>query len=208
MDHYNSKRVAENYHKAFMKATDDPEMKRKPLERYNKFTSRVKKGGHILDAGCGTGRFVPYFIKNGYKVTGIDSSISMIEIASKEHPDVEFRVMSLCQLGFASNLFDGIWNVATLLHLDESDVMKTFQESKRVLKKDGCLYIATRTKDQTTTLIEDSTEGGKMKVNYYSLDKLLEMLVNSGLEVLESSVEPDDYSRPFDYVYIYAKPSN
>lgn len=71
MDHYNSRKVAEDYHKAFTKNYGNPELKRKAIQRHSKFTSRVKQRGHILDAGCGTGRFVQYFIKNSFALTGI-----------------------------------------------------------------------------------------------------------------------------------------
>lgn len=37
----------------------------------------------ILDIGCGTGRHAVEFAKNGYEVTGIDSSVQMIDIAKK-----------------------------------------------------------------------------------------------------------------------------
>jgi SAM-dependent methyltransferase len=37
----------------------------------------------ILDIGCGTGRHAMEFAKHGYEVTGIDSSIQMIDIAKQ-----------------------------------------------------------------------------------------------------------------------------
>ena len=108
-------------------------------------------------------------------------------------------------LNFPDHSFDGIRNVATILHLNEFEVLKTFQESKRVLKKDGCLYVTTRTKDVTCTSVEETMEGDIMTVHYHSPAKLNKLLISAGFGVLEVSVERDIYSRPFDYVYIYAK---
>ena len=174
--------MAEDYHRAFTKDDNNPELKRKGIQRYAKFTSRLKQGGQILDAGCGTGRFVPYFIKNGFAVTGIDNSSAMIEVAVKNNPLAEFKVMDIRHLNFPLNYFDGIWNVATLLHLGESDVKLALQEYRRVLKGDGTLYIATRTKDTSISIIEESTEGGEMTVSYYSAGKLGRLLKTSGFE--------------------------
>lgn len=207
MEHYNSRKVAEDYHRTFTNDEVNPESKRKAIQRYGKFTSRLKQGGHILDAGCGTGRFVPYFAKNGFKVTGVDSSISMIEFASKNNLMAEFKVMDICHLKFPSDYFDGIWNVATLLHLEETRVKLAFQQFRRVLKVDGTLYVATRTKEKNIGIIEESTEGGKIVVNYYSPNSLRDLLADSGFETIEINVEPDDYSRPFDYAFVLAKPS-
>ncbi len=135
VEHYNSRKAAEEYHRTFTKDMGNPELKIKASERYRKFISELRPGARILDAGCGTGRFIKYFIKDGFKVTGIDLSISMIEIATQTNPEASFRVMDMCNLDFPDHSFDGMWNVATILHLNEFEVLKTFQESKRVLKK-------------------------------------------------------------------------
>lgn len=204
MDHYSSRKVAEDYHRKFTHDTKDPEKTRKAVDRFGKFLSHVNDGGHILDAGCGTGRFIPYFTRKGYRVSGIDTSIPMIEIAQRNNPDVEIRVMSISKLDYPPDSFDGVWNSATLLHLEEREVQEAFKESNRVLRRGGCLFIATRTDERNITRIEESTEGGKMTVHYYTPEKLERMLAESGFKILETNVEQDDYSRPFDYVYIYA----
>ena len=41
---------------------------------YEDFLNHIKKEGHILDAGCGSGRDTYMFKKYGYKVTAIDAS--------------------------------------------------------------------------------------------------------------------------------------
>ena len=49
---------------------------------YKDFLNKVKKEGHILDAGCGSGRDTHMFKKYGYKVTAIDASSEMCKLAS------------------------------------------------------------------------------------------------------------------------------
>lgn len=43
-----------------------------------------------MDLGCGTGALIPTLVNKGYKVTGVDASDNMLEIARKNNPDVEF----------------------------------------------------------------------------------------------------------------------
>lgn len=207
MDHYSSRKVAEDYHRTFTEDVKNPDTKKKAIQRYTKFASRVRPGGHILDAGCGTGRFVQYFIKNGFTVTGVDSSSSMIEFAAKNNTEAEFRLMDIRHMDFPSNFFDGIWSVAVLLHLDEFGVQLALQEFRRVLKDDGIMFLATRTNETTLSRIEESTEGGKMTVNYYSRGKMQELLLDSHFEIVEINTAPDDFLRPFDYAYALARPS-
>jgi SAM-dependent methyltransferase len=207
MGHYDSRESAENYHRIFTEQESTRESRREAIERHRKFISRLKPGGHILDAGCGTGRFVHYFVLDGFKVTGIDNSNSMIQIAAGNNPEAVFRIMDMRQLDFQPDSFDGIWNVATMLHFDESEVEHILDEFKRVLRSDGTLFLATRAMEKNLKTIEESTEGGKMMVYYYTPQKLLEMLTHSGFETIELKVEPDDYSRPFNYAYALAKPA-
>ena len=204
MDHYDSHEIAERYHSTFSEGIESPAMINKAIERFSKFLRYVKKSGHILDAGCGTGRFVKYFEERGYKVTGIDTSSSMLEIAISENPNAEFFKMDMRELNFPPSQFDGIWNTASILHLDEKGVIATFAESRRVLKQGGSLFVATRTKEEDMVALEESLEGGQMVVHYYAPNKLRQLLEESDFEISEFNVEQDDLGRPFEYCYIYA----
>jgi len=44
----------------------------------------------ILDLGCGTGRHASIFTQKDYKVTGVDKSATMLQIARKNYPNIEF----------------------------------------------------------------------------------------------------------------------
>lgn len=202
MDHYNSNETAEKYDQTFRRGIKEPKNTGKAIERYNRFIQNVRKSGPILDAGCGTGRFVSYFNRDGFKVTGIDSSQAMINIAIRENPNVDFYVMDMRKLKFQNNQFDGIWNSGCILHLDEDGVRLTFSESKRVLNPGGVLFVSTRTADKDFFAIENSSEGGNIPVNYYSTKTLQKLLTETGFEVLFITVDNDDYGRPFDYCYI------
>jgi 2-polyprenyl-3-methyl-5-hydroxy-6-metoxy-1,4-benzoquinol methylase len=49
----------------------------------NEFLSKIKKGGLILDGGCGTGRDSLYMKRKGYDVVAFDASEKMAQIASE-----------------------------------------------------------------------------------------------------------------------------
>ena len=73
LDYYNNK--ADDY------AVDTQKVDFSELQ--NLFASRLKHGAHILDLGCGAGRDSKAFLERDYKVTSIDGSAKLAEIASK-----------------------------------------------------------------------------------------------------------------------------
>ena len=60
-------------------------MKHVDYDQWYKFIrTRIRKRGDILDLGCGTGQFSYRFLKDGYSVTGIDLSETMLNEAEKK----------------------------------------------------------------------------------------------------------------------------
>jgi SAM-dependent methyltransferase len=75
----------------------------------------------VLDAGCGHGRNITYFLRNGYQVYGIDSSLDNIDqvkqLASPffgTSPQENFRVALVEDLPFDDGHFDLVISSAVL----------------------------------------------------------------------------------------------
>ncbi|WP_406690151.1 class I SAM-dependent methyltransferase [Saccharopolyspora sp. ID03-671] len=56
---------------------------------------RFGGGTDLLDVGCGTGRDARFWIRRGYRVTGLDNSPEMIAHAARHCPDAEFVVADM-----------------------------------------------------------------------------------------------------------------
>src|ERR1035441_8160251 len=85
-------------------------------EGLEKFTSLFKSGASILDVGCGSGVKAEILQKKGLKVTGIDFSEKMLEIARRRVPNGNFQLVDLYELSRFNEKFDGIFAQAILLH--------------------------------------------------------------------------------------------
>ena len=59
-------------------------------------------GTRVLDVGCGNGFTAGQFLLRGCSVTGIDLSVSGIEIARKTHPGGRFEVLPADSMILAS----------------------------------------------------------------------------------------------------------
>jgi SAM-dependent methyltransferase len=58
----------------------------------------IKPHDSIFEVGCGGGAFLYYFYNLGHKVAGIDFSTSLIQIARRAMPEMNFEVQSAIDL--------------------------------------------------------------------------------------------------------------
>lgn len=105
---------------------------------YKDFLKQIPKNGHILDAGCGSGRDSYMFKKYGYKVTAFDASIEMCKLASN-HINQEVLHMLFQEIEF-ENEFDGIWASSSLLHVPSNEMEMVLTKLKNSLKENGVLH--------------------------------------------------------------------
>jgi ubiquinone/menaquinone biosynthesis C-methylase UbiE len=114
------------------------------IKKYADLFLRFLKGRKILDVGCGPGRDSKYFSEKGLEVIGIDLSENFLKIARMKAPSVKFLKMDLRKLDFPNETFDGLWVCSSFLHIPKKDAKKTLKEFRRVLKKEGVMFIAVK----------------------------------------------------------------
>ncbi len=105
---------------------------------YARFLARVPPGGHILDAGCGSGRDALAFRKLDYAVTAFEASPTLARLAS-EHCGLPVEVRRFQEIDWEDR-FDGIWACASLLHVPMVELPEVLRRLGRALKADGVLY--------------------------------------------------------------------
>ncbi len=109
-----------------------------------KFTELLPSAGKILDAGCGVGTPVSQFlVEKGFKVTGVDLSKRMIDLAKVNVPEARFFQKNILTLDFANDSFDGIICVYTLWHIPRANHSSIIENFHRMLKDDGILVLNT-----------------------------------------------------------------
>ncbi|MDL2249452.1 methyltransferase domain-containing protein [Lachnospiraceae bacterium OttesenSCG-928-J05] len=105
---------------------------------WQRFLQYLKEGGHILDAGCGSGRDSRKFKELGYQVTAMDASQKICLEAEKV-----LGQQILCRT-FAEieevEAYDGIWACASLLHVPKGEMITVLERIKDALREKGILY--------------------------------------------------------------------
>ena len=109
---------------------------------------RFRPGMRLLDAGCGGGRNLNWFLKNGFDVCGVDESPAAVAqaraLAASLAPALttnDFRVEPVEKMSFADEDFDAVISSA-VLHFarDENHWRAMVDEMWRVLKPGGIFF--------------------------------------------------------------------
>ncbi len=103
---------------------------------------RVGPGAHVLDVGCGEGRFAAELVEQGAHVTGIDVAEEPLRRARRRHPGLELQRVDL-QGSWAldDSSFDVVWAGEVLEHV--ADTGAWLSEVRRVLRSGGSLLLST-----------------------------------------------------------------
>lgn len=103
-----------------------------------KMLNAYKKGGRLLDFGCGIGLFLKIARDNGWDVMGIDISTGAVEYARLTF-GIEIIESSMEEANFKDDFFDAV--VAFNIIGQLSDPLKELKEIHRVLKENGIISI-------------------------------------------------------------------
>ena len=101
--------------------------------------ANVDRGTRFLDVGCGGGGASVLAAKLDAKITGLDASENLINIARQRVPDGEFRVGDIEDLPYADNSFDVSFSSLTLMFSDNPNT--AIQEMKRVTVSNGRIIV-------------------------------------------------------------------
>lgn len=109
---------------------------------------RYDNAKNMLDVGCGSGRNLFYFLRNGYNVYGIDPDINAIETVRKlsaalapDNPAKNFQVCSAEKLPYDDQTFDLVMCNAVLHFAKDKNHFEDMLRSVfRVLKPGGYFF--------------------------------------------------------------------
>lgn len=111
--------------------------------------NRFQRQTRILDAGCGEGRNMTFFINNGFNIYGIDTNPDAIKIAriyckslNKRYEAEQIQKFPIENNPFPDNFFDAIICI-NVLHSakNRNDFFLWFGELFRMLKYGGFLIL-------------------------------------------------------------------
>jgi SAM-dependent methyltransferase len=138
------------------------------------------EGKLLLDVGCSWGRWSIAAARKGYRVVGIDPSLSAGMAGKRVAKQLDLAIDYICADGrylpFEDNTFDTIFSYSVIQHFSKVDAVSTLQEISRTLKPSGYCLIQMPNRLGMRNLLHlckrRFSEGSGFDVRYWSIDEL------------------------------------
>lgn len=149
--------------RAYRGDTADEATQRQYDDWLGQVRDRAPSGGDVLDLGCGNG--IPaakWLSDNGFRVTGVDVSDTMVERARELVPEATFLRGDMTEVGevdFEASTFDAVVSFYALIHVPVADQADVIARAAGWLRQGG-IFVATVGHTAWTGLEQDWLGGG------------------------------------------------
>ncbi|WP_063749980.1 class I SAM-dependent methyltransferase [Streptomyces sp. C] len=170
-------------------------------------TERLPADARVLDVGSGTGRPVAAALAEaGFRVTGIDVSATMVELARSQVPGADFRLADVRTYEPAEH-FDAVCAFFPLLLMSQGEVAASLERIASWVAPGGYLLFATVPGDLDGTTL--TWMGRRMNVSSLPADAFPARLEEAGLTVLHrqtATFQPDSrIAGPEEHLFLRAR---
>lgn len=186
----------------------------KLLSYINKYVSKDYKNLKLLDVATGNGRDLKYAVDLGFNAVGIDNSegfINLLEELERKSliPKNSFVKADMRNLPFENDTFDVVRQQASLLHLPIIGkgyaVDKAIEESYRVLKENGLLYVLVKKGDGTQYIDTNEGLGGRI-FQFYDENTIKNLVERNNFKIIDITNEIQDRNgKIVDWIMVIAK---
>ncbi|RFU83864.1 class I SAM-dependent methyltransferase [Streptomyces triticagri] len=147
---------------------------------------RLPPHSRVLDVGCGTGLPTARQLADaGHRVTGVDLSARMVELARQNVPEGEFLQRDIAFLEAEGpqgiGQFEGIACFFSLLMLPRREIPETLGRLREMLVPRGLISLSMVEADLDDTVIPFI--GETIRVSGYLRDELRQVVRDAGLEI-------------------------
>ncbi|MER6837350.1 class I SAM-dependent methyltransferase [Streptomyces cellulosae] len=143
---------------------------------------RLSPGSTVLDVGSGTGRPTAATLAGaGHQVLGVDVSPVMVEIASRQVPEAEFRCDDIRRMPLPEGSYDAVCVYFSLLQMNRAEQRELVRRLTAALKPGGLLVLATVPLDVEE--FDGAFMGQPVRVTSFAAQDVLALVREAGLTV-------------------------
>jgi len=144
------------------------------LKYFRAYMTKDNLGAPLLDVGCGPGTFSKIAAEKGFKVSGVDYSEEMIQLAKQKTAGtaIDFKVADIYDLPFDNGYFAYVICLGVFQVLEKPQ--DAAREIQRVLKQDGVVIITALNIFSFYSLFSKKGDLNSRRYNPYQLKAIFE----------------------------------
>jgi len=130
-------------------------------------TLKLKRGKRVLDLACGFGKHIPYFLKRGMKVSGLDISLDYLKFAWEKIPKTHRKKTGLIRgdmrsLPYKDESFDAVVclfnSFGYFPNAKPNPYLGVLKEARRILKPGGGFFLEITNKRAVLEMVKHSPQ--------------------------------------------------
>lgn len=141
----------------------------------------------MFEIGCGPGNITRYILlkRPGFRIEAIDLAPNMIELARKNNPEADFKVMDCRNIKSLPPGFDAVMCGFCMPYLSKEECAELIEDCSGLLNHGGIFYFSVIEGNYDQSGVETSSTGEySAYVYYHQEDYLQRMLEKSRFETL------------------------
>ncbi|AXK44738.1 class I SAM-dependent methyltransferase [Brachybacterium saurashtrense] len=147
--------------------------------------------GRVLDLGCGPGHWTAHLVELGHQAEGWDPVDEFVGIARHRHPGVVYRRAALADLDGQHGRWGGILAWYSLIHLEPAEMPRALTQLRQGLRPSGTLLLGFFDGPR-----QESFDHAVAPAQHWPVARLVEIVEEAGLEVVDVETRQDPGSRP------------
>ena len=181
--------VAETYARVLPDLSFESAEDRAMIQRFATHVG-TSPDGKVIDAGCGTGRLAAHLRNAGLNVTGVDLSPTMVRVAGRLNPEIEFTAGELSALPTDDGSADGVVAWYSIIHLEPDAIDAVAREFARVLRPGCAALVAFQAGSGSRTLTRAYGHDVVLRAELHNPGDVTRSFAAHGFEPLEQLVRP------------------
>jgi 2-polyprenyl-3-methyl-5-hydroxy-6-metoxy-1,4-benzoquinol methylase len=156
-------------------------------ETYDLFCEAIEiENPKILELGCGPGNITKYIhaIRPYFAIEAVDAASNMIELAKKNCPSVNFKVMDVRLISQLRSKYEGIICGFCIPYISHSELTQLITDANHLLTQSGVLYLSFVDGNYSDSGFMTGSTGDRTYFYYHSLVGITKLLEKQNFKIL------------------------
>lgn len=141
----------------------------------------------ILEIGCGPGNITKYLLSKraDFNITSIDVAPNMIELAKKNNPTVQFKLMDCRNINSITKKYDALLCGFCIPYLSKQDCSKLIIDTFNLLNDNGIFYFSMIEGNYNDSGYTTGSTGDQMYIYFYNVLFFKKKLIENNFKLIE-----------------------